>query len=184
MIILKDYDVAEASNNSAFKRFSLGAHLTEITNASDYVSKKGTPLLKFTFDVIENNELNHYFENNCKVNDDGELQWPNSGTKYLSQNDNSLLKQLVNSINSSNEEQVVVRTDEELDLSQFINKKLCCQFGLEEYYNSSNKLVTGIYIKGFYPSSEVDNIEIPPVRLIDGTEISYEEYMIKNKEIE
>lgn len=183
MLVTRNYEAAEASNNSVFKKVIEGGHITEIIDAVECKSKKGNELMKFTFDVIEDNEFNHYFEKDARCDDNGNIIWPNGGTKYILPENPELLKQLVNCINSSNEDQVVITGGEELDFNQFRGKKVCCQFGLEEYYNHSNEIKSSIYIKGFYPISEVDEIEIPLVKLIDGTEITYEEYKkIKNKE--
>lgn len=183
MIITKKYEVIKVSNKLAFKKSLRGGHITEVINASECKSKKGKDIMKFTFDVIEDNEFNHYFEKDARCDDEGNIIWPNSGTKYILPENPELLKQLVNCINASNEDQVVIVGGEELDFNQFKGKKVCCQFGLEEYYNSSNQLKTSIYIKGFYPINEVDKVEIPLVELIDGTEITYEEYRkFKNKE--
>ena len=44
----------------------------------------------------------------------------------------------------------------------------------------SGEVKAGLCIKGFYPIADLDSIEVPLVKLIDGNEIPYEEYK-KNK---
>ena len=180
MKISKKYEAVVASNKENFKKILLGGHIVEIVDASEYESSNGTELMKFTFDVIEDGEFNHYFESDAHFDKEGNIVWPNGGTKYILPENSELLKQLDNSINSSNEDQVVVTGGEDLDFQQFCGKQLCCQFGLEEYYNNSGEVKAGLCIKGFYPIADLDSIEVPLVKLIDGNEIPYEEYK-KNK---
>ena len=50
------------------------------------------------------------------------------------------------------------------------------QFGLQEYRTKDGEIKAGITLFDYFAEHDVKKIEVPKVRLLDGTEVSYKEY--------
>lgn len=178
MLIPKNYDEIHAKTVENLN-LTLGGHICRVKGAEEYFSNEGKQSIKVTFDIDENSEYDGFFTNRAYT------YWPQGGTKYLSMEAKNMcyFKQFVEAIQKSNEVDIDISGDKDIDLEQFVGLRVVCQFGLEEYVKN-NIIKTKLKIVNFYPIDKIDEVPIPSVELIHGGFMKYEEYQkLKRKNI-
>lgn len=156
-----------------------GTYICRVVDSQDHTAKNGNEGIKLLVDIDEENYYKNYFSKKCGSNID---KWLNEAIKYFSletEDNQSYLKGFVEAIEESNNVEIKVREDGYLDPTQFKDKLVAVQFGLEEY-GKDHKIKRGLKITGFYSIDKKDTVEIPDVRLLNGTYVSYRSYAIDN----
>ena len=62
------------------------------------------------------------------------------------------------------------------DIDQLKGKKVGLVFGLEEYKDQEGKLKTATKLNQFRSVDKIDHVQIPNVKMLDGTYMSYDDY--------
>ena len=178
MIIPKNWNEIEAKEAGEFKSLSLGGHICKILDVREYTGLTGNISLKVSVDIDEKGEFDGYFKKQYDNNTLSEKKWPSSAVKYLSLKEEqmSYLKGFITAVEKSNNIKIKIETGKELDYSQFKGLKIVGVFGLEEYENDKKEVKTATKLLNFRSLDKLNEIEIPRVKLIDGTTIDYSDY--------
>ena len=158
-----------------------GGHIIEIISVEDYY-KNGNPSLKINFDIKEGSDLDGYFKRLYDSYDSPYKKWPNNGSKYLSLKVNAIMffQQFVEVLEKSNNISLVIKAGEELDLEQFKGLRVAGEFTLVEY-KKDDEVRNQVILTRFKKIDQVNFIDIPPVQLLDGYTMNYEDYLRKHK---
>ena len=167
-----------------FTPIELGAHKGIIMKAEEYTSpQSGKTSLKVSVDTAKDDKQPEYFAEQYKNDNRIDKRWNNSAIKYISlgeeENQVRQLKAFITAYENSNN----CKFDWNKDWEQLTNKKIGLVFGMEEYESQSGELKTVNKLREFRSIDKIDNIQIPKVKLLDGTYVDYEEY-IKSKNSE
>ena len=178
----KKYD--EINIIEEYEKISLGGHKGIIMKAEEYTSpQSGKTSLKVSVDTAKDDKQPEYFAEQYKNDNRIDKRWNNSAIKYISlgeeENQVRQLKAFITAYENSNN----CKFDWNKDWEQLTNKKIGLVFGMEEYESQSGELKTVNKLREFRSIDKIDNIQIPKVKLLDGTYVDYEEY-IKSKNSE
>lgn len=172
----KMYDEVEV--NLDFTPISLGGHKGIIMGVEEYTSPtSGNVSLKVSVDTAKDDIQPEYFTEQYKSDTRADKKWSNSAIKYVSLKDDEncvrMLKAFITSVENSNNG-FTYNWNKEVD--QLKGKKVGLVFGLEEYKNNDGEIKTIAKINQFRSIDKIKNIQIPKVKLLDGTHIDYDEY--------
>ncbi len=172
----KDIELKEFNN---FRPLSLGGHVCSIIEVKEYQNNRtGNQTLKVMFDIEEEGEFKNYCQQLFDNNTTNEKKWPNEGTKYfpLDQNKLGYIKHFISVLEKFNDTRIEVEPHSIMDFTQFRGLKFMGQFGLQEYKNTDGDLKSGVTLFSYSTNKNIKDIQIPNVRLVDGSEMSYSEY--------
>lgn len=172
----KMYDEIEV--NLDFTPISLGGHKGIIMGVEEYTSPtSGNVSLKVSVDTAKDDIQPEYFTEQYKNDTRPDKKWSNSAIKYVSLKDDEncvrMLKAFITSVENSNNG-FTYNWNKEVD--QLKGKKVGLVFGLEEYKNNDGEIKTIAKINQFRSIDKIENIQIPKVKLLDGTHIDYDNY--------
>ena len=177
----KKYD--EMNISEEYEKISLGGHKGIIMKAEEYTSpQSGKTSLKVSVDTAKDDKQPEYFAEQYKNDIRIDRKWSNSAIKYISlgeeENQVKMLKAFITAYENSNN----CKFDWNKNLDQLTGKKIGLVFGAEEYENQAGELKTVNKLREFRSIDKVDNVQIPKVKLLDGSYVSYDDYMEKVEE--
>lgn len=177
-----NYDNVEVTEFD-FTPIELGGHKGIIMKAEEYTSpQSGKTSLKVSVDTAKDDKQPEYFAEQYKNDTRIDRKYPNGAIKYIplgeEENQVKMLKAFITSYENSNSCQF----DWNKDWVQLKGKKIGLVFGMEEYLNQEGKLKTVNKLREFRSIDKVDNIKIPKVKLLDGSYVSYDDYMERKED--
>ena len=160
----------------------LGGHKGIIMKAEEYTSpQSGKTSLKVSVDTSKDDKQPEYFAEQYKNDNRIDKRWNNSAIKYISlgeeENQVKMLKSFITAYENSNGCQF----DWGKDWEQLKGKKIGLIFGQEEYTSQDGTTKLATKLNQFRSIDKVDNVQIPKIKLLDGSYISYDDYMKKNE---
>ena len=160
----------------------LGGHKGIIMKAEEYTSpQSGKTSLKVSVDTAKDDKQPEYFTEQYKNDNRIDKRWPNSAIKYISlgeeENQVKMLKSFITAYENSNGCQF----DWNKDWEQLKGKKIGLVFGQEEYISQDGTTKLATKLNQFRSIDKVDNVQIPKVKLLDGTYVEYENYAKKEE---
>ena len=188
-----DYEKVEVKDFSTSERIELGGHYCKILKVSIHTitSKKDAStfdVLNIQFDIDEPDKqagfYNRKFTNDAKKNA-LEAKWKgiyrltiptNDSINYAKEN----WKRFLTSLEKSNPG-VVFNGSQGFDENILIGKKFGGIFGLEELQLDDGKIITFNRIRFVRSIEKIEEAPIPNVKLLDGTNISYDDYLEKKE---
>ena len=177
----KAYD--EININEEFEKLELGGHKGIIIKVEEYTSDfSGKKSLKVYVDTASDDKQPEYFKKQYENDTRIDRKYPNGAIKYISlgeeENQVKMLKAFITAYENSNNCQF----DWNKEVDQLNGKKIGLVFGMEEYLNQEGKLKTINKLRDFRSIDKVDNIKIPKVKLLDGSYVSYDDYMERKED--
>lgn len=171
----KKYD--EINIIEEYEKISLGGHKGIIMKAEEYTSpQSGKTSLKVSVDTAKDDKQPEYFAEQYKNDVRIDRKWSNSAIKYIplgeEENQVKMLKAFITAYENSNNCQF----DWNKDWDQLKGKKIGIVFGQEEYTSQDGTTKLATKLNQFRSIDKVDNVQIPKVKLLDGTYVEYEEY--------
>ena len=161
----------------------LGGHKGIIMKAEEYTSpQSGKTSLKVSADTASDDKQPEYFREQYKNDNRIDKRWNNSAIKYIplgeEENQVKMLKAFITAYENSNN----CKFDWGKDWNQLDGKNIGLVFGMEEYQNQEGELKTVNKLREFRSIDKVDNIKIPKVKLLDGSYVSYDDYMERKED--
>ena len=155
----------------------LGGHKGIIMKAEEYTSpQSGKTSLKVSVDTAKDDKQPEYFAEQYKNDNRIDKRWSNSAIKYISlgeeENQVKMLKAFITAYENSNGCQF----DWDKDWEQLKGKKIGLIFGQEEYTSQDGTTKLATKLNQFRSIDKVDNVQIPKIKLLDGSYISYDDY--------
>ena len=169
---LKDWEEVEAVEMGDREVLELGGHEVVIKDARLYKSEQtGNTSIKVCVDIAPAKDETQagFFQRQYESNKLSEAKWPAGATRYLSTKKESLqfTKGFVKALENSNPN---FKFDTKKDWSQINGLRCAGVFGLEEYQDGEGKTRAGTKL-----------VQVPSVKLLDGTYCDYEEYKSSRK---
>lgn len=175
------FEKTEAKEFGEFETLVLGGHEVVILSAEEYTSQtSGNTSLRVCVDITGNDEQAGYFKKQYDAQT-GDKKWPSGAIRYLSLKDDQLayLKGTITAIENSNPG---FKFDVNGSWAQLKGKKLAGVFGLEEYQDQEGKTKTATKLTQFRSLDKLKDIQIPRVKMLDGTMVDYSDYQeMKNQ---
>ena len=171
----KAYD--EININEEFEKLELGGHKGIIIKAEEYTSDfSGKKSLKVYVDTASDDKQPEYFKKQYENDTRIDRKYPNGAIKYVplgeEENQVKMLKAFITAYENSNNCQF----DWSKNWDQLKGKKIGLVFGQEEYTSQDGTTKLATKLNQFRSIDKVDNVQIPKVKLLDGTYVEYEEY--------
>ena len=162
----------------------LGGHKGIIKNVEEYTSDfSGKKSLKVYVDTASDDKQPEYFAEQYKNDTRIDRKWSNSAIKYVplgeEENQIKMLKSFITAYENSNNCQF----DWNKNWDQLTSKKIGLVFGADEYKNQAGELKTVNKLREFRSIDKVDNIKIPKVKLLDGSYVTYDDYMERKENL-
>lgn len=178
----KTYD--EININEEFEKLELGGHKGIIIKAEEYTSDfSGKKSLKVYADTASDDKQPEYFKKQYENDTRIDRKYPNGAIKYVplgeEENQVKMLKAFITAYENSNGCQF----DWGKDWDQLKGKKIGIVFGMDEYQNQAGELKTINKLREFRSIDKVDNVQIPKVKLLDGSYIAYDDYMERKENL-
>lgn len=156
----------------------LGGHKGIIMKAEEYTSpQSGKTSLRVSADTAKDDKQPEYFTEQYKNDTRIDRKWSNSAIKYIplgeEENQVKMLKAFITAYENSNN----CKFDWGKDWNQLDGKNIGLVFGMEEYENQSGELKTINKLREFRSIDKIDSIKIPKVKLLDGSYVTYDDYM-------
>lgn len=172
------FETSEAKEFGEFEQLELGGHEVVILNAEEYKSElSGNISLRISIDISGNDKQAGFFKKQYLENkkNNPEAKWPVSATRYLSLKDENIayLKGFITCLENSNSN---FKFNKDGKWEQLKNLKCAGVFGLEEYKDEKGEIKTSTRLTQFRSLDKLSEIEIPSVKLLNGTYIKYSEY--------
>lgn len=175
------WDETEAKEFGEFENLELGGHEIVILDAREYTSEiSGNTSLKVSVDIAGKDKQAGFFKKQYEENTNADKKWPAGAVRYLSLKDEQLayLKGFITSLEKSNSN---FKFNLKGNWEQLKGLKLAGQFGLEEYEDNEGKTKTATKLVQFRSLDKLNEIQIPRVKLLDGSFMEYEDY--KNRSV-
>ncbi len=175
------WDKTEAKEFGEFENLELGGHEIVILDAREYTSEiSGNTSLKVSVDIAGKDKQAGFFKKQYEDNTNADKKWPTGAVKYLSLKDEQLayLKGFITSLEKSNSN---FKFNTKGTWEQLKGLKLAGQFGLEEYKDNEGNIKTAIKLVQFRSLDKLNEIKIPKVKMLDGSYISYDDYIKRNE---
>ena len=177
----KKYD--EINIIEEYEKISLGGHKGIIIKVEEYTSDfSGKKSLKVYVDTASDDKQPEYFKKQYENDTRIDRKYPNGAIKYIplgeEENQVKMLKAFITAYENSNNCQF----DWNKDWNQLTSKKIGLVFGADEYKNQAGELKTVNKLREFRSIDKVDNIKIPKVKLLDGSYVSYDDYMERKED--
>ena len=172
---IENYENMEAKGTGDFVPLTLGGHVCIIKKA--YISETTTckEQLCLELDLAEDGEFKDYYQKQFDNSTKKDKKW---GCIYrqLTQESPEYFKGMITAIENSNP-----GFKFNWDENQLVGKKVGGVFGLEEYQKQDGKIGTITKCVRLRSADKVKDAQIPSVRLLNKSLVSYDEYM-KEKE--
>ena len=175
-----NYDAIEVVDNS-FERFKLGGHKCIIMSVEEYKSpNSGKTSLKIYFDTDKTDSQPSYFAEVYRRDTRPEKTWDNRAIIYLPLGEEEtqvrMFKAGITAIEKSN------KFKWNWNEQELINKKVGCEFGLEEYKAQDGNIKTKTRARRLRSIDKIGEIEIEPdVKTLNNGYVPYDEYMEKRE---
>lgn len=170
-----EWDNVEAIEPGEFVLLELGGHEVVIKNAYEYVGQTGTKSLRVEVDIAGTDKQAGYFQKQYDNNLSTDRKWSNNACKYISLKEDAncigMFKGFTTAVENSNP-----GYKWDFDENTLKGKKLCGVFGLEEFERQDGKIGTVVRLMQFRSLDKLNQVDIPNVKLIDGTFMSYDDY--------
>ena len=171
----KTYD--EININEEFEKLELGGHKGIIIKAEEYTSDfSGKKSLKVYVDTASDDKQPEYFKKQYENDTRIDRKYPNGAIKYVplgeEENQIKMLKSFITAYENSNNCQF----DWSKNWDQLKGKKIGLVFGQEEYTSQDGTTKLATKLNQFRSIDKVDNVQIPKIKLLDGSYISYDDY--------
>ena len=178
----KTYD--EISINEDFERLELGGHKGIIIKAEEYTSDfSGKKSLKVYVDTASDDKQPEYFKKQYENDTRIDRKYPNGAIKYIplgeEENQVKMLKSFLTCVENSNTN---YNYDWNKEVDQLKGKKIGLVFGQEEYTSQDGTTKLATKLNQFRSIDKVDNIKIPKVKMLDGSYVSYDDYMERKED--
>lgn len=162
----------------------LGGHKGTIMKAEEYTSpQSGKTSLKVSVDTAKDDKQPEYFAEQYRNDTRIDKRWSNLSIKYISlgeeENQVKMLKAFITAYENSNG----CTFDWNKDWEQLKGKKIGLIFGMEEYENQDGELKTINKLREFRSIDKIDSIKIPKVKLLDGSYVTYDDYMERKENL-
>ena len=173
---INDWNEAEAKEFGEFESLELGGHEVVIKNAGLYTGQTGNTSLKVEVDIAGNDKQAGFFQRQFDENNNADKRWSSGATRYMSLKKESLgyTKGFITALEKSNNG---FKFDTSKGWDQINNLKCVGVFGLEQYLNNEGQTRVATKLTQFRSLDKLADIKIPNVKLLNGSTISYEEYM-------
>ena len=177
----KAYD--EININEEFEKLELGGHKGIIIKAEEYTSDfSGKKSLKVYVDTASDDKQPEYFKKQYENDTRIDRKYPNGAIKYVplgeEENQVKILKAFITAYENSNNCQF----DWNKDWDQLTSKKIGLVFGQEEYTSQDGTTKLATKLNQFRSIDKVDNVQIPKVKMLDGSYVSYDDYMERKED--
>ena len=164
-------------------KIELGGHKGIIMKAEEYTSPQSSKTsLKVSVDTSKDDKQPEYFAEQYKNDNRSDKRWSNLAIKYISlgeeENQVKMLKSFITAYENSNNCQF----DWNKDWEQLKGKKIGIVFGQEEYISQDGTTKLATKLREFRSIDKIDNIKIPKVKLLDGSYVSYDDYMERKED--
>ena len=161
----------------------LGGHKGIIMKAEEYTSpQSGKTSLRVSADTAKDDKQPEYFTEQYKNDTRIDRKWSNSAIKYIplgeEENQVKMLKAFIKAYENSNNCQF----DWNKDWDQLTGKKIGIIFGQEEYISQDGTTKLATKLNQFRSIDKVDNVKIPKVKMLDGSYVSYDDYMERKED--
>ena len=178
----KAYD--EININEEFEKLELGGHKGIIIKAEEYTSDfSGKKSLKVYVDTASDDKQPEYFKKQYENDTRIDRKYPNGAIKYVplgeEENQIKMLKSFLTCVENSNTNYTY---DWNKEVDQLKGKKIGLVFGQEEYTSQDGTTKLATKLNQFRSIDKVDNIKIPKVKLLDGSYVSYDDYMERKED--
>lgn len=178
----KAYD--EININEEFEKLELGGHKGIIIKAEEYTSDfSGKKSLKVYVDTASDDKQPEYFKKQYENDTRIDRKYPNGAIKYVplgeEENQVKMLKSFITAYENSNGCQF----DWGKDWDQLKGKKIGIIFGQEEYTSQDGTTKLATKLNQFRSIDKVDNVQIPKVKLLDGSYVTYDDYMERKENL-
>ena len=178
----KTYD--EISINEDFERLELGGHKGIIIKVEEYTSDfSGKTSLKVYVDTASDDKQPEYFKKQYENDTRIDRKYPNGAIKYVpigeEENQIKMLKSFLTCVENSNTNYTY---DWNKEVDQLKGKKIGLVFGMEEYISQDGTTKLATKLNQFRSIDKVDNIKIPKVKMLDGSYVSYDDYMERKED--
>lgn len=173
---LKDWEEVEAVEMGDRETLELGGHEVVIMDARLYTSEQsGNTSLKVCVDIAGNDKQKGFFKKQYDNNMLSEKKWPTGATRYFSLKKESLgyTKGFITSLEKSNNG---FKFNTSKGWEQLNGLKCAAAFGLEEYTDNEGKTRTATKLTQFRSLDKLKDIQIPKVKMLDGTYVDYDDY--------
>ena len=172
----KAYD--EINIIEEYEKISLGGHKGIIIKAEEYTSDfSGKKSLKVYVDTASDDKQPEYFKKQYENDTRIDRKYPNGAIKYVplgeEENQIKMLKSFITAYENSNN----CKFDWNKDWDQLKGKKIGIIFGQEEYTSQDGTTKLATKLNQFRSIDKVDNAQIPKVKLLDGSYVTYDDYM-------
>ena len=176
----ENWDKVEGIEFGDYESLELGGHEVIIKNAYEYTGRTGNTSLKIEVDIAGDDKQAGFFQKQYDNNNNADKTWPAGACKYISlreeENCLKMFKGFTTSVEKSNPGYIW-----NFDEKTLINKKLCGVFGLEQYEKQDGTTGFATRLTQFRSLDKLNEVKIPKVRLLNGTQIDYEEYKVLQK---
>ena len=178
----KTYD--EININEEFEKLELGGHKGVIIKAEEYTSDfSGKKSLKVYVDTASDDKQPEYFKKQYENDTRIDRKYPNGAIKYVplgeEENQIKMLKSFITAYENSNNCQF----DWNKEVDQLKGKKIGLIFGQEEYTSQDGTTKLATKLNQFRSIDKVDNAQIPKVKLLDGSYVTYDDYMERKENL-
>ena len=178
----KAYD--EINIIEEYEKISLGGHKGIIMKAEEYTSDfSGKKSLKVYVDTASDDKQPEYFKKQYENDTRIDRKYPNGAIKYVplgeEENQIKMLKSFLTCVENSNTNYTY---DWNKEVDQLKGKKIGLVFGMEEYISQDGTTKLATKLNQFRSIDKVDNIKIPKVKMLDGSYVSYDDYMERKED--
>ena len=179
----KTYD--EININEEFEKLELGGHKGIIIKAEEYTSDfSGKKSLKVYVDTASDDKQPEYFKKQYENDTRIDRKYPNGAIKYVplgeEENQIKMLKSFLTCVENSNTNYTY---DWNKEVDQLKGKKIGIVFGQEEYTSQDGTTKLATKLREFRSIDKVDNVKIPKVKLLDGSYVTYDDYMERKENL-
>lgn len=177
---INNWENIEIKGIEDFKRIQAGGYVCVIKNVEEYISEKtNNKSLKVEVDIIEG-EFKDYFQKSYNNDILLERKWDNNSTKYVGLEEKSLpfFKGFITCIENSN-------TGYKWDWNEkgLIGKKIGGVYQWEEYEKQDRSRGIKARLTQFRSTDKVHKANTDNIKLLNGTYMSYDDYMEKRIDI-
>ena len=178
----KAYD--EININEEFEKLELGGHKGIIIKAEEYTSDfSGKKSLKVYVDTASDDKQPEYFKKQYENDTRIDRKYPNGAIKYVplgeEENQIKMLKSFLTCVENSNTNYTY---DWNKEVDQLKGKKIGLVFGQEEYTSQDGTTKLATKLNQFRSIDKVDNVQIPKIKMLDGSYVSYDDYMERKED--
>ena len=162
----------------------LGGHKGIIIKAEEYTSDfSGKKSLKVYVDTASDDKQPEYFKKQYENDTRIDRKYPNGAIKYIplgeEENQVKMLKSFLTCVENSNTNYTY---DWSKEVDQLTGKKIGIIFGQEEYISQDGTTKLATKLNQFRSIDKVDNVKIPKVKMLDGSYVSYDDYMERKED--